>query len=224
MSQADQRQPRLLRRPLLAAGALLLFPGFATAALPAQRKLSFAVFRNGARVGDHEMTFAGDPGAVTVRTEVRMAIKLGPVPVFRYRHQATERWAGGRFASLETTTDANGKRQAVAARRDARGVTIEANGRRLAAPASALPLTHWNPEALSNPLFNPQEGKMLKVAVRRIGQETVTLADGRQIPALRWSVRGEAEIDDWYDQAGIWAALRGKLPDGSTMEYRRVAA
>jgi hypothetical protein len=36
-----------------------------------------------------------------------------------------------------------------------------------------------------------------------------------------WSVRGEAEIDDTYDESGVWTALRGKLKDGSMIEYRR---
>ena len=37
-----------------------------------------------------------------------------------------------------------------------------------------------------------------------------------------WAVRGDAEIDDWYDTDGSWAALKGKLEDGSTMEYKRL--
>ncbi|MDO8324352.1 MAG: hypothetical protein Q7T23_15595, partial [Phenylobacterium sp.] len=60
----------------------------------------------------------------------------------------------------------------------------------------------------SGPLFNPQGGKILKVTVRRGG-------------ANHWAVRGEAEIDNWYDEAGVWTALKGKLEDGSRIEYRR---
>jgi hypothetical protein len=33
---------------------------------------------------------------------------------------------------------------------------------------------------------------------------------------------GESQIDDWYDSAGEWVALRGKVKDGSVLEYRRV--
>lgn len=223
MVQADQQQPPVLRRSLLAAGALLMAPGDSLAAIPSGRRLAFLVFRNGVRVGDHEMSFTGEPGAMSVTTQVRMAIKLGPVPVFRYRHEARERWAGGRFSELATSTDINGKRRTVAARRSSGGaVVIETDTGRIAAPAGAAPLTHWNSDVLSGPLFNPQEGKMLKASARRVGRETVTLADGRKASAVRWSVRGEAEIDDWYDDDGVWTALRGKLPDGSTMEYRRV--
>jgi hypothetical protein len=83
-------------------------------------------------------------------------------------------------------------------------------------------LTHWKAEALSGPLFNPQEGKLLRLTARRVGAERIKLANGELIAATRWSLRGESQIDNWYDQGGAWAALRGRLPDGSTMEYRRL--
>jgi hypothetical protein len=195
---------------------------FAAPRAQAADKLAFAVFRNGVRVGEHVMSFSGAAEDVAVRTEVSLLVKLGPVPVYRYTHRALERWRGGRFASLETTTNGNGKLQRVEARRDADAVVIESAGGRIRAPAQALPLTHWKAEALSGPLFNPQEGKLLRLTARRIGAEQVKLASGKPIPATRWSLRGESQIDNWYDQGGAWAALRGRLPDGSTMEYRRL--
>jgi hypothetical protein len=86
------------------------------------------------------------------------------------------------------------------------------------APLGAAPLTHWNTAAFARPLFNPQTGKALKCsAVRHQGE---TLPTGG--PGLRWTVRGEAEIDDWYDAGGTWVALRGRLPDKSMLEYRRI--
>ena len=195
------------RRLLLAAG-LTALPGLGFAATPANRRLVFKVLRNGTQIGEHQMSFAGDPASPTVTTDVRMSVKLGPVPVFRYRHHAVERWTGGRFVSLETTTDSNGKAERVSARRTDGGVVIETAKGRTTGSAGLRPFTHWNPEVLSGPLFNPQGGKILKVTARRIG-------------ANHWAVRGEAEIDNWYDEAGVWTALKGKLEDGSRIEYRR---
>ncbi|HEX5378271.1 MAG TPA: DUF6134 family protein [Phenylobacterium sp.] len=202
----------LSRRRILAAGLAVIAPGPALAALPPPRRLAFTVFRNGVKVGEHAMTFAGEAGSQVVTTEVQMRVKLGPVPVYRYVHQAVERWSAGRFSSLETATDANGKREKVEARRTATGVAIDTGGRRIAAPANALPFTHWNRDGFGGPLFNPQEGKLLRVVATRKASGSGT----------QWSVRGEAEIDDWYDEAGVWSALRGRLKDGSTMEYRRI--
>lgn len=77
------------------------------------------------------------------------------------------------------------------------------------APAEAMPFSHWNQAAFGKPLFNQQEGKLLKVTCTKVKPG-------------HWQVRGDAEIDDFYDAAGNWLALQGKLEDGSKMEYRRV--
>ena len=200
--------PALPRRSLLLGGLLLAVPLPLWAATPASRKLAFAVSRNGAHVGEHHMSFAGDPASPTVTTDVDMVVKLGPVPVYRYRHHAVERWAAGRFSGLETTTNGNGKLQKVSARRVDGGVVIETGRGRAAGPADASPFTHWNSAVFGKPLFNPQDGKLLKATASKQGST--------------WSVRGDAEIDDTYDADGVWSALSGKLEDGSRMTYRRL--
>ena len=173
--------------------------------------MTFNVLRNGTKVGVHRMVFSGDAISPVVVTDVEMSVKLGPVPVFRYKHHAVERWAGGRFASLESNSNTNGKLERVKARRDDQALSIETIKGPVSMPPNALPFTHWNPKAFGAPLFNPQEGKLLKVTAARKSDGSATL----------WSVRGETEIDDWYDPSGVWLALKGKLKDGSLMEYRR---
>ena len=200
--------PDLSRRLILLGGLALAAPTPLWAAAPASRKLAFAVSRNGTHVGEHHMSFSGDPASPVVTTDVDMVIKLGPVPVYKYKHHAVERWTGGRFAGLETSTNGNGKLQKVIARRTDAGVVIESGKGRITGPANAAPFTHWNPDVFGKPLFNPQEGKMLKVTAARKG--------------ATWSIRGEAEIDDTYDAEGVWSALSGKLEDGSRMQYKRV--
>ena len=71
-------------------------------------------------------------------------------------------------------------------------------------------------------LFNPQDGKMLRERATSRGADTVQLADGRPLPATRYSLTGETQIDDWYDRDGVWAALRGKIKDGSVLTYQRL--
>lgn len=212
----------LTRRGLIVVGASALAAPGAFAAAPANGRLAFAVFRGQDKVGEHVMRFNRGGSGLTVSTEVEMRVKLGPIPVFRYAHTATERWLDDSFVSLTTRTETNGKVEQVKAEASRAGVAIEGPAGRLTAPASAVPLTHWNAAALSGPLFNPQLGKIMKVRTARVGRERVELADGGSIPATRWTIRGEAEIDNWYDAAGAWAGLRGKLEDGSTMIYRRL--
>ncbi|TAJ74607.1 MAG: hypothetical protein EPO51_00695 [Phenylobacterium sp.] len=194
------------RRELMAAGIGLLVPGTAFAA-PA--RLAFQVFRNGTRVGEHQMSFAGDEDNRTVTTNVDMVVKIGPVPVYKYKHDAIERWAGGKWVSIDATTNGNGKIQKTSARAMPGYVQITGPKGAVRGPADAVPLSHWNQASFGKPLFNQQEAKMLKVTCAKV-------------KSGHWQVRGEAEIDDFYDASGNWLALQGKLEDGSKMEYRRV--
>ncbi|WP_296598309.1 DUF6134 family protein [Phenylobacterium sp.] len=194
------------RRQLIAGGVGLLVPGVAAAA---PSRLAFQVFRNGTKIGEHQMTFAGTDGNETVSTDVDMVVKVGPVPVYKYKHSAVERWSGGRFVSIDATTNGNGKIQKTSARALPGLVQITGPKGVVKGPADAVPLSHWNQASFGKPLFNQQEAKMLKVVCTKVkpGQ---------------WSIRGEAEIDDFYDGSGNWMALKGKLEDGSKMEYRRI--
>ncbi len=215
----------VLDRRTLIAGALALGvapPHAALAGPPASGRLRFTVFRNGKSVGEHVVSFVVNGDSVAVTTEAAMTIKLGPVPVFKYRHHAEERWRGGRIQTLSTRTDSNGKKEAVSASRTTAGVVIEAAGSRINAPAAINPLSHWNSAILEGPLFNPQTGKLMKLTATPRGRGQVRFANGATLAAAsHWALRGETEIDDYYDEAGVWMALRGILEDKSTMEYRR---
>jgi hypothetical protein len=197
----------LTRRAILAGGLILpLAPGLAMAA---PRALTFAVFRNGAHIGEQHMSFAGDGASVTATTDVAMLVKIGPVPVFRYHHQAVEKRSNGAFASLETSTVTNGKNEHVVAEKTGAGISVECPSGKTMLAADANPMTHWNPQIFSGPLFHPQTGKMLKVKTARLAPGHVT-------------IRGEVDMDDFYDDAGTWLSAKAKADDGSAIEYRRI--
>jgi hypothetical protein len=208
------------RRTVLAGAIALVASPAAAATYPAS--LAFSAIRNGKRIGEHRLTFEAAGRDLTVRVRAELAIKLGPVTVYRYLHEVLEEWREGRFVRLESRTSSNGARESVVALRTAGAVTVQAGGKRLAAPVATLPFTHWNPEIVGAPLFNPQTGKLLKLSARDLGESRVTTARGEAVQARRVAFRGDAEIDNWYDGAGAWVGLRGRLDDGSTMEYRRL--
>jgi hypothetical protein len=190
---------------------------------PQPSSLAFLAYRNGKKIGKQRMAFVTTADGLTVRSRAEMAVRLGPVTLFRYLHEAVERWRAGRFESLETRTNANGKRESVSAWRGDGGVSIRRDGgAAIVASAEALPFTHWNLEITRAPLFHPQTGKLLSQSARTLGREAIALADGRTVQARRVAFTGEAQIDNWYDADGVWTGLRGRLDDGSILEYRRI--
>ena len=204
-THSNHRNPT--RRAVLAGGAIL--PLLPHLALAVPKPLTFAVFRNDARIGEHHVTFAGDSSTLTATTEAVMIVRIGPVPVFHYHHHAVETRRDGQFASLETSTVTNGKAERVMAERTSGGVRVDGAYGRATLSADTNPLNHWDQQIFTGPVFNPQTGRVMKVRFARPAPD-------------HWSIRGEAEIDDYYDESGAWQALTGKLDDGSKVEYRRL--
>jgi hypothetical protein len=210
------------RRVVLAGGLFALAPARLAFAAAEPSRLAFIALRNGHKIGEQHMTFDRNDG-LTVRTEVEMAVKLGPIQLYSYRHEATELWRDGRFQSLDTQTADNGKALRVSARREGGAVMITlATGATLRTSQDALPFTHWNREIAKAPLFNPQDGKLLRETVTLPAPKSILLVDGSSRNAQGVAFRGDASIEDWYDEDGVWTGLTGRLKDGSMLEYRRL--
>jgi hypothetical protein len=205
-----------------AAGAASAWTGAGAAGADAD--LRFEVWRGRQKIGLHTVRFAPSGTALRVQITAQMLVALGPIPLFRYRHQALELWRDGQFVSLESHTVTNGRLETLKAERGADGVSIVAGkATPLRAPPSACPLSHWNLAAMDGPLFNPQTGAQLHEAVSHHPGDSVRLANGQEVEAARCVLTGQADVTDWYDKDGRWVALRAKAPDGSFIDYRRLS-
>ena len=196
----------------------------ATPGVPAEGRLAFQVWRRNAHIGEHVLRFDQDGDNLTVRIDVHIVVRIGPVPVMRYTHSCREHWQGGQFQGMEATTHSNLEKQSVVAKRTADGLYIQpVSGAPYTTPGDTLPMSHWNRQVMKAPLFNPDDGKLLRETSRTMkGEETVKLADGSTIRATRYGVVGDATVDDWYDANGVWTALHSRVVDGSYIDYLRL--
>jgi hypothetical protein len=208
----------IVRRGLLASGIARLAIGQAHAAVPPE--LRFNVMRNGSPIGQHNIRFSLDGETLRAAVVVEIVVRLGPIALYRYTHSVREVWRGGRFESLESETNDDGKPFRVRAVRGSEGVVIESSVRTVL-PPNAIPLTHWNSLCMERKLFNPQDGLPIDSTIVSRGDESVALADGRTVRATHYSLVGKVALDDWYDGDHMWTALRSTGTDGSTIEYRR---
>lgn len=184
--------------------------------------LRFDVMRNNSRIGQHAIGFGEESGVLVVKISVEIAVGLGPIKLYRYTHKVRENWRDGSFLSLESETNDNGKRYRVSAARTPEHVVVtsSATGRAVFDPHT-IPLTHWNRLCVERALFNPQDGARMTPKVEVKGVEHVRLLDGRKVAACRYSLLLKPALDNWYDSAGHWIALRTSAWDGSIIEYRR---
>jgi Family of unknown function (DUF6134) len=209
---------RALVAAVLSAAAL---PRFARAALPVNSSVHYNVLRNGKPFGNYQLTFVINGDTLTATTDVAMAAKIAGLTVFNYRHHCEEIWRGGRFMELHSNSLRDSDKDFCTAVRTTTNIAITNKDGPLLAPPSANPYTHWNPAVITGPMFNPETGAMLRLNAQPMGHEPFALANGSKVTANHWAMRGESEIDEWYEDSGAWAGLRAVFPDKSIVEYRR---
>jgi hypothetical protein len=219
MASFDRRT--LITGALAVAGAAALPRNpLAATALPAS--LRFSIIRNNKLFGQCQIGFVTSGNVLTITSDVTMSQRIANISVFSYHHHCVETWSDGRFAEMHSSTQRDkSDRQDVTAVRTPSGVKIMTSHGPDIAASDANPLTHWNPAVLSGPLINPQDGRPVEVITRQLGRDGFTQASGAPIAGNHWVLRGSQTLDEWYDDAGIWAGLRGVLPDKSVVEYRR---
>ncbi len=210
------------RELLIAASTLVAGSALANIPAPQGRRLSFRVLREGKDIGAHEVSFTRQGDNWSVEVAIDLAVSLGPVPLYRYRHRAREVWTAGQFTSIEADTNDNGTKLMMRAERAASGVMVRSTqSGDYTAPANALPSTHWNRRMLDGPFINTQTGELLRAAVSPLGSGEVETAKGTRIPVRRFEIRGPITLETWYDEAATWAGLRFKGHDGSQILYKR---
>ncbi len=208
------------RRLLLAGLAALPVAPAMALPVPASRRLAFRVVRNGSNIGQHVLTFAGEESRLTVQVAVDLAVGIGPITLYRYRHRATERWEDGRVVSFQAETNDDGTVSTIAMRLDGDALAVESSqAGRYRAPPGALPATHWNRRMLDGPFINTQTGEVLRPAVARPGTGPVPWSPQRQ--ADRYVLTGPIDLETWYDTTPLWVGLRFRGRDGSSIHYEQ---
>ena len=191
--------------------------------LPPGNALGFRILRDGSEVGSHRIAFERRDTTVVAHIAIDIAVRYGWLTLYRFAHRATETWQGDRFGAIESHSDETlGSAWMRAAPADGGGgLLVSGSGTApYAAPPGALASTYWNPAMLAAPMISSQDGKLSLPHVRTGPVEAVDCAGG-SVQARRHELRGDLEMDVWYDLTGQWAHLRFRR-DGAVITYLRL--
>ncbi|MGC8531910.1 MAG: DUF6134 family protein [Acidiphilium sp.] len=192
-----------LTRPALAADT-----ANATLPVPASKRLAFAVFRNGTRIGEQVLQFVETGDHLRIDNHVTLQVKLLDVVMFNYRAAITEHWAQGEFAAAQSVIDANGTLHRVQVARRANGVAISGNLiKPYVAPPDALPLTYWNKALLKGPMINMQTGHTDHPTVTDLGWFALPTLPTGTVRAQAYKLSGSLHLTIYYDQQNRWQGL-----------------
>lgn len=176
--------------------------------VPPGNRLSFAVFRNGTRIGTQTLRFTKTDDTVRVDNHVGLQVKLLDVVVFTYQAAITEHWMQGAFASAHSTINANGTLHRVQVERRASDVAISGNRiKPYSAPANALPLTYWNKVLLHGPMINMQTGHTDQPTINDLGWFALPTLPSGTVRAQAYKLSGSLHLTIYYDQNNRWQGL-----------------
>lgn len=204
---------------LLVVFSTTISPAFAQDWKPGDGdRLEFDVFRDGSRFGTHIVSFSQSGDALIVDSDVELKVTLGPLTLFHYVHDVTERYAAGRLVSVTARTKRDGKWKQLTA-------SVAENGFQVAGAAFkgflngvVIPSTHWNIAEMKQPaMFSTETGAMLQMTVTDMGLERVKVGEGA-IEARKYLVKSEIEAAFWYDASGRWVKCAFEA-QGSKIDY-----
>ena len=195
---------------------------FVTGVFPAHAELNawnFRVLLDGREIGRHQFTLRGTGEERELRSEARFDVRVLYVSVYRYLHEAVERWNGNCLQSLVSRTESNGESRSVSAAARGNRLAVERLEGRDEHEGCVMSFAYWNPQILNaRRLLNSQTGELLPVTVTPRSEETVAVR-GAPRTAQRYRISAPGlEIDVWYADIS-WVALEAPAAGGRRLRY-----
>jgi len=181
------------------------------AALPPQSQASdiidFDVLMDGRKIGRHAVTLWKKSGKTYVDIDIDLKVGLGPIVFYRYQQRNRALWEDGALSSFLSRTDDDGDVFTVAANRKEGGIAVAVNGADEAVVSDWFPTTYWDKRTVyQDRLLATRDGEILDVETRSAGIETIDVK-GESIRAEKFEMRGDLDIDLWYDADDRWVKL-----------------
>lgn len=219
-------RPRLPRRALCGAALVLAAAGANAATPPAE--WDFKVRLDGKEIGTHRFVLASaGQRSVTLASDAQFDVTLLGIPLYRYRHHVSERLSDGCLASIDASTDDNGRMTKVHGKTQSGRFELDVHGEGGPKPSPAAPagclvsFAYWNPSALAaqKVLLDPGSGRVETVEISRAAAVPGDLdAQGQTLRGLR--IGGLAQpIDVWY-AGDRWVGLDTVVDGGRRLSYR----
>ena len=159
----------------------------------------------------------------SVSIEATMDVKILFLTAYSYRHRNQETWNGDCLSSIDTTTDDNGEEFRVKGAVADDGFVVERTGGRETLPSCVVSYAYWAPDRLrAGRLLNSQTGKYEELALRELGEKTIT-SRGREVRARHILLDGPGrQIELWYETgSNDWIALESPTDSGRRLKYVR---
>jgi hypothetical protein len=158
-------------------------------------------------------------GAETeVDSELRIAVKVLGIVVYRQEASRVERWRNDKLVSFDGTTVTNGDKIELHGEGRDDGFVLKTPSGQVMAPASVHPSNPWSTAVLkTDVMMSTRTGRIIPVTVRGGEERTVTLA-GRSMRLRQYEVVSEKHQFVWFDGRGCPVAFRTE-EEGASVDF-----
>jgi len=186
----------------------------------AEQLWRFQVYVNDKPVGVHEFRLQHQGKQQFISSVASFEYKLMFVTLYNYQHSNQEVWQDGCLASIDSSTDANGKDYAVNGEKIGDGFRVEGKNGSAVLPDCVMTFAYWNPQFLqASQLLNTQNGDYLDVVVSEPAIESFQV-QGQEMLAQRYQLSAKKlELALWYSEQGAWLGLESIYENGRTLRY-----
>lgn len=170
------------------------------------------------RIGTLTDTVDHSADGVRIDSQLRIAVKLVGIVVYRQDADITAIMQGDRLVSLESVTDKDGQHLEVHGKAEFGGFAVNATGGSFTGPATTAPSSPWLLKQTGRgTLVYPSTGRIRDAQVSGGEVQTVSL-DGVAVSLRHFVVSGLNREDVWLDSAGIPVMFRS-FEDGTPIDF-----
>jgi len=193
-----------MRWPLLFC-FLLHAPTTGHAQTKETRRFDIAV--DGDTAGSYQITFVSGPdGTVSVTHQADVSVRRYLVVSYTYTFSGSELWKDSQLLKWDCSANDNGTRLVTSGRRGTDGIRVTGNGHdRIVRPDIWLNTYSFKPTGQRGgqrqAIVEADSGKELQGLVDWVGAEERSIA-GQKQACDHFRVRGEVQVDVWYDGQG----------------------
>jgi hypothetical protein len=195
-----------------------LFPVAANASV--EQEWRFKVYLDDRHIGYHHFMISQAGEFEQLTTEAQFDVEFLKIPLFKYRHNNTERWSSECLNSIASTTDQNGTLFRVDGSITDTGFRLSSNAGDTTLPACISTFAYWDKSFLQHDrLLNSQTGEYLEVDVAELSEQSVMIGNAN-VAVNRYRLTADKiDIEVWYSGSDQWLGLISTTDKGRLIRY-----
>jgi len=170
-------------------------------------------------IGTYTNTITRNGDDATVKTELRVAVKVLGITVHREEATREEEWRDRRLIAYRSTTKGGGNTVTVTGAAQGQNFVIHSSSNGvITASANVHPENPWAQFLLdTDTMMATKTGRVIHVTVKDTGEVTMEF-NGRSLRVRQWSIEGDGHQVVWIDARGVVVGFQSE-EDGTPIKF-----